>query len=361
MKFVFTILLITTLSSISGCKSETKNSYAIKDFSTTLQPYLTRIVSEGIVSYDSSTRYIQKHTTDSELKQLSQSEHPVLRAIAFREMMERPTFDHYNLTMNNLDDTAVVAVDCGEWGIKYYRVSDDMLHNGKWRDSLAKQKTIEEIVLRHNSLSAAYYKLQDLPKKEAYYITIKQMVLRERDWYDDFAQKEDAMYALSLYKRPEDIPILKELVMDNLSRISGTSFGFMGDYPNETYLEIFEKYYPRRFYKGICTNYGSVDLAISFIETLAKYKNEKSAKILDAIFNRKPFIPCSADTGSLRNRLVCAIWNNPCAAYSKLRQQAEGYINKYKEEAEKHKLDDLYLEPDNIIFRKDTSSEPIGW
>jgi hypothetical protein len=202
MKFIFTILLFT----ISSCKSETKNSFAIKDFRESLQPYLTKIVSKGIVGYDSSTRYIQNHSTDNELKQLSQSEHPVLRAIAFREMMNRSTFDHFNLIMNNLDDTAVVPVDWGEFGFIFYRVSDDMLHNGKWKDSATKQKTIEEIVLRHNSLSAAYYRLPDLPKKEAYYTTIKQMVLRERNSYDEFSQKEDAMYALASYKRPEDVP-----------------------------------------------------------------------------------------------------------------------------------------------------------
>jgi hypothetical protein len=233
--------LLLYVCGFSSCKRDGQNSFAIRDFNETLQPYLVKIVSQEIVNYDTATRFIKQHATDKELKQLSNSEHPVLRALAFREMLDRPTFDHFDLMMNNLDDTAIVATDAGEWGIRYLRVSDDMLQNGKWKDTLARLETIKEIVLKHNFLSSAYGRLSDLEPEEVYYPHIKQMAQRERNLFDDFEQTEDALYALAAYKKIEDIPIIKNLLLNNISRISGTSFCLMQSYPNETYLDIYEK------------------------------------------------------------------------------------------------------------------------
>jgi hypothetical protein len=174
--------LLLYVCGFSSCKRDGQNSFAIRDFNETLQPYLVKIVSQGIVNYDTATRFIKQHATDKELKQLSNSEHPVLRALAFREMLDRPTFDHFDLMMNNLDDTAIVATDAGEWGIRYLRVSDDMLQNGKWKDTLARLETIKEIVLKHNFLSSAYGRLSDLEPEEVYYPHIKQMAQRERNY-----------------------------------------------------------------------------------------------------------------------------------------------------------------------------------
>src|SRR5215467_2999665 len=107
-------IVILILVGAMGCKRTTKFSYAINDFRESLQPYLEQVVSNGIVEYDTATRFIQVHATDKELIQLSHSEHPVLRAIAFRTMLDRPSFDHFSLIMNNLDDTAIVPITDGE-------------------------------------------------------------------------------------------------------------------------------------------------------------------------------------------------------------------------------------------------------
>src|SRR5215467_8955069 len=125
--FIILFLLLTALD----CNKTDKYSYTIKDFRKSLQPYLQEVVSNGIVGFDKAANYIQAHATDKELTQLSCSDHPVLRAVAFRAMLERPSFDHFALIMNNLDDTAIVATDQGEWGIRFFQVSDDILRHGK--------------------------------------------------------------------------------------------------------------------------------------------------------------------------------------------------------------------------------------
>jgi len=359
MKPIYKILVLASLANHTNCNSINKNPASIRDFDKTLQPYLFEIVSKGIVDYDTAARYIQKNATDKDLKQLSISEHPVLRALAFREILERPTFNHFEIMMNNLDDTSIVAVDDGEWGIRFRRVSDDMLQNGKWKDTAAKKKTVEEIILKHNSLSSAYYKVLDLETQEIYYPYIKQMAQRERNFCDDFEQLEYALSALAAYKKPDDIPLIKQLLVSNISRISGTSFGLMKEYPNETYLEIYEKFYPRSFYREICQGQ-NFNTAISFINSIATYKNERSERILSSILSRKPFTPCLTDTSTLKSELIYAIWNNPCNAYTKIR----GQIKRFVKNKEPEKETDISIPPlvlDTTLFIKPKSAEPVSW
>jgi hypothetical protein len=142
--------LLTLIILFLSCKNEHGYTYAIKDFRKSLQPGLFKIVSKAVVMYhDSSLRYM---ATDEKLIELSQSEHPVLRASAFREMLYRMSFNHFDILMNHLDDTAMVATDAGEFGIWHRTVSDDILEEAKWETQEAKNKTIELVLTKHNYL-----------------------------------------------------------------------------------------------------------------------------------------------------------------------------------------------------------------
>lgn len=358
MKIRFFIFSLAYIALFASCREKTKNTYAIRDFSKTLQPYLTTVVSQGIVGFDPATKFIAKHATDKELKQLSKSEHPVLRALAFREMLNRPTFDHFDLMMNNLDDTAIVATDAGEWGLWYFRVSDDMLMNGKWKDTAAKTKTIEEIILKHNFLTCAYLRAGWMGTNEKFYPSIKEMVQRQRGFFDTDEQKAYAVYALAAYRKPEDIPLIKENLRMSISRAGKTPFDLIANFPNDAYLEVLEDFYPRQFYRSLCNDmFRNPDLAEYFIKSIALYKNEQSEKILDSILNRKPFLPCSRDSNYLKDQLARAIWDNPCPAYTKLRKQVEGRIADLDDP--KHTIplsNDTHYE-----LPKDTAKEPVEW
>lgn len=340
-----------------SCSSNHSNSYAIKDFSNDLQPHLFKIISTGIVGFDSSTYFVRKNTTDDELIKLSRSEHPILRAVAFREMLSRGSFDHFNLIMNNLDDTATIITDEGEFGLKFTTVSDDILENGKWKDTIAKNKTIDELITKHNYLSSACRILDRTQMKAEYYPYIKDMAQRprrlSRDGYEmGFDDKEYALYGLAHYKKPEDIPVIRELLLSNCWKISEPSFGLMEQYPDSSYLGIFENYYRRTFYKKI--REASTQSAEDFINAVAVYKNERSEKILNAILNRKPFMPYPTDTSYLKKTLAEAIWNNKCPAYSQLLEEVEPMIK----EIEKN-TGTIALDP--IIPPTKTEEEPVRW
>lgn len=340
-----------------SCKTDNKYHYAIKDFRKPLQPFLTKIVSKGIVMYgDSALRFM---ATDNELIQLSKSEHPVLRASAFREMLNRKTFNHFDILMNHLDDTATVATNAGEFGIYYRKVSDDILLKAKWKTESDKNKTIHEVITRHNYLQAAYLILSQINPEEKYYSFIKDMATRSRNYDVDidergFHEKEYALYGLAKFKKKDDIKIIKDQLSENSWRLTKLSFELMTTFPDSAYMEIFEEYYDYVFYHSICRKQNS-DMAIDFINAVATYKNERSATILDSILNSKPFMPCPADTAYMQLELAHAIWNNNCHAYLKLRKQVEPRIREY----EKNKIEPMSFDP--VEHSIDSTEEKIVW
>src|SRR4029079_12272484 len=77
----------------------------------------------------------------------------------------------------------------------------------------------------------------------------------------------------------------------------------------------------------------SVDKAKEFINSIAIYKNKRSAAILESILNGKYPIDCTADTSTLSHTLHYAIWDNQCVAYSKMIKQIEQKIQEYEKDA----------------------------
>src|SRR5882724_7664519 len=116
-----------------SCRQVEHSSYAIRDFSPSLQPYLVNIVSNGVSGGDDSASvYVAQHTSNKELEQLARSEHPILRATALVDMLYRPGFDPFAVLMTHLNDTALVTVDMGEFGTKYSTVSDRLIAESRW-------------------------------------------------------------------------------------------------------------------------------------------------------------------------------------------------------------------------------------
>jgi hypothetical protein len=336
------------------CHTDNSHLYAIKDFRKPLQLQLTYVVSKGIVGlYDDS---LCRMITDKELVQLSRSEHPVLRATAFREMLERKSFDHFKVIMNHLGDTAIVAIDAGEWGIEYAAIADDIIHNARWKTNEAKNRTVDAVLTKHNYLRSAFNILLTCEPKEKHYKYIRDMAFRENRplAYTNYRNTETtlALYGLAKYRKKEDIEPIKEMLLEDIHSLDEAAFRLMSEYPNPAYLEVFEAYYPRQFYRTICRE-RTIEDAGNYITSLGTYKNDRSARILDSILNRKPFLDCAADSNSLRTRLIYAIWKNPCPAYTKLRAQVEARII----ESEKNSLPALNY-PVEVI---DSSEEKIWW
>lgn len=175
--FVFLLLL--------SCRSNEGNVVAIRDFKPSLRPWLVQAAGIGIVGYDTATRYIRAHARDKELVLLSHSDQPILRAIALEEMMDRTTFDHFNVIMDHLDDTAMIAMDAGEWGFRQMTVSDFLVQErGKWKTEALRAITMDSILFHHDYLKAAYTAINRVNLNAALYPHVRRMVQRDRDYRD---------------------------------------------------------------------------------------------------------------------------------------------------------------------------------
>lgn len=346
-------MLIILLS----CKNDNKYNYAIKDFRKSLQPHLDRIVSKAIVmNYDSALRHM---ATDEELKQLSRSEHPILRASAFCEMLDRKSFNYFDVIMNNLDDTATVVTDAGEFGVDYQAVSDYLLEQASWKTQEERNKTIDKVITQHNYLQSAYFILNKIEAREKYYPYIKDMATRirkhDREYKEaGFREKQYALYGLAKFKKEQDIPVIKQQLLRHYGQMDAVAFQLMKEFPDTSYLELYEAYYPKVY--NISINFNGADEAVDFIESIAVYKNKRSAAILDSILNEKTTIIRPEDW-YIKERLINAIWNNECEAYSKLRKQVAKSIQESKENTSKL----TPLDFDDIPIPVDTSERRIYW
>jgi hypothetical protein len=359
------LLLLTLIILFLSCKNEHGYSYAIKDFRKSLQPYLFKIVSRGIVMYyDSSLRNM---ATDKELNELSLSEHPILRASAFREIIHRKSMNHFDMLMNHLDDTAIVATDEGEFGIWHRTVSDDILEEANWETQEAKNKTIELVLNKHNYLRSAYLILLQIEQQEKYYSLIKDMATRPRrlsdDGYElDFDDIEYALYGLAKFKKPDDIKIIKHQMMQNVSKLSYVSFRLIKEFPDTAYFDVLRKYYRRQFYKfsgnrregfsGFIPDRADPE---DFIQALVAQQNDRSAQLLDTMLNRLPLQTCMPDMKNILDNVVMEIWEHPCPAYVRLRE-------KIKPKAEEYMKWEIIIPRDSLYkVPIDSTKEIIRW
>jgi hypothetical protein len=359
------LLLPTLIISFSSCKNEQGNTYAIADFRNSLQPFLISIVSEGIVTFHDSSDI--KSITDDELIRLGKSENPVLRATALEEMLDRSSFNQFDILMKHLDDTATVAADHGEFGIRFEAVSDYLIGRSTWETAQARDKTIESVLTKHNYLSSAYNILRIIEAQEKYYPYIKNMATRPRRLDRDhgyelgFYEIEYALYGLAKFKKKEDVQIIKSKLMNHVWALSDVSFRLMKEFPDTAYLDVLQSYHSRQFYKfsGIrphgFTGYNADKAAPEdFIEALVVQQNDRSAKLLDTMLIYLPKYTCMPDKKNIINAIIEQIWEHPCPAYAQLRE-------KVKHKAEEILKGRITIPHDSIDIPIDTTKRIYYW
>jgi hypothetical protein len=343
MKPVIFIFFAFLMSADTSCNTDKQHQNALGSFRTQLRPYLLQIISSGIVESNGATRYLKQHATDRELMMLSHSEHPLLRATALMALTERPSIDQYTLVMNHLNDTAIVAVDYGEFGVEFRKVTDELIFNASWKDSASWKKTVDKVLTEHSYLRSAYIAARDISPDKKYYETIKKMALLktdlERNSLDmSFYILQEALYGLAKFKQPKDISLIKDQLLKNYWRLNTTSFLLMKDFPNDAYLEVYEKYAKHELFDRICKN-RIANEGDDFINSLAAYKNKRSAKLLQTLLGANVNGACSLNLEPFEHTLKYAIWENKCAAYTSMVEEIKPYVIAYEKKYSDFKLD----------------------
>lgn len=283
------------------------------------------------------------------------------------ETFDRKSFDHFDIIMNHLNDTAIVPIDNGEFGIKLETVSDYLLGRATWETGKARNETIEQVLTKHNYLSSAYSILTRIDASEKYYPFIKDMATRPRrldrlEGYElAFGEIEYALYGLAKFQRKEDIQIIKGQLMKHVWEVSDVSFRLMKEFPDSAYLDVLEAYHRRQFYKfsGIrphgFTGFNADRAAPEdFIEALVVQQNDRSAKLLDTMLANLPKFTCMPDKESIIDTIVEQIWEHPCPAYAQLREK----IKSKAEELFKHR-GNIYVDPIEVPF--DSTNRKHYW
>ncbi|PWU04291.1 MAG: hypothetical protein C5B52_01655 [Bacteroidetes bacterium] len=312
-----------------------------------------------------------KIVTDEELIRLSKSEHPVLRASALRVMLDRKSFNHFDVVMNHLDDTAIVAYDVGEFGVSWRMISDDLLKKYRWESSQSLNKTIELVLTKYNYLRSAYTILLEIAPQEKYYSLIKEMATRPRrlsyDGYEmGFDDIEYALYGLAKFRKKEDVKIIKEKFLKNYYRMSFVSFRLMKEFPDTAYTDVFKKYHRLRFYRfsgddkdGFTGNDDNRASSTDFITALAAQNSPSSAELFDTLLNRIPKFTCNLNIGWVEDHALMEIWNTKDPVYEKLRNKISFRARKYLKFQEKFRDAFKDIQPYNPSI--DTTGEHIRW
>jgi hypothetical protein len=322
---IFFSLLILVFS----CGRHPKYSYAIKDFRSAIQPQLMQLVSVGVV-HEFGNR-LDGNLTNKELLQLTQSEHPVLRAAAFEAICNRNLPNAYELMMDHLDDTAIVSSGHGEFGISFEYVSDNIIQNFIWKTQEDHRKTVDAVLTKHNYLESPYQILFLIGPEEKYHRIIYDMAARvdlehPLPGRPAAIELENALYALAGFKNKKEVPFIRDKILTTTYQISDRSMNLMSEYPDTAYLQVYETYFTRYF--RFPNNDRQALRTDNFVQSVAIYKSERSARILDAVLNyRKGRIPPEF-ARQLRSIVADAIHSNQCPAYLQLSRELEKDIQK---------------------------------
>jgi len=340
-----------------SCKPPAKGPAVIRDFRPGLQPLLVHVVTKGYadeVDVDSLAR----HAFRLELECLSRSEHPLLRAVACLALLQRKDVNHLAVINGHLDDTALISVDRGEWGLNWKMVSDELLYQARWKTEADRWITTDSVFFRHDNLEAAYFASSIVDVRPKYYPFIKEMAQRKGEQIE-FERKERTFYGLAKFQKKEDIPLIRDLLLANYHSLGYSSLRLMEEFPDSAYWDVFQSLYPRWFNRKLCGKDGYSEAATKFFDALASYRSDSSARLLTTILHRKPFCRCQCDSNYYRDHLRQAIWNNPCPAYLALRKEIEPAV---REQERKYREDSIAFgySPATVLQPKPTD-ESVRW
>lgn len=357
---VVTCLLFLACGDVDN-RPEGRFPYTLKDFSPKLRGPLQKIITNGLFNDDirDIEDTLRKLATDAELLKMTRCEHPLIRALALRATLERPKIDHYDLLMNHLDDTAQIAwyAQCAFEPAEY--VTDYFINAfDKWKTSEEKQRTIHEVLTKHNYLRSSYTILDSLEADPKYYEVVRKLAQRQMNVPDYL---EDAWIALARYKKPGDAQLLAEVMDNHWDDFGSTTFRIMKEYPDTAYLPLLENYYKRRFYRDMCERKGLQD---DFLATIMLYKHPSTVRIAEHIIKTDPGKFCIATTaGDVQYSLYLNMKENNYPGYTSMLAQLQAkFAEKIRRENEAYQDMELpSLDPPPFDPADTTFSKSIGW
>jgi hypothetical protein len=339
----------------SGCNNyKTKYPYSINDFRPELIKDLEKIVEAGIADYyetnedvKESEKFNKKCSVD-DLKKLMQCEHSLIRARAFNLLVKRNSANVENILLASLDDTAIIAVDRGEWGTPMMYCADYYLSEANKKIEWG--GILDTLVTKYPNLQTTFTQLTNtdsLPEK--YYGAVKSMAINslvhyKGPFYIDHSNniRSDILFALSKYKHKDDVTFIK----DHLRYSRLYFWKLIQNNPDTAYFSVLKEEYfeplkrakkrgPENLQLAFWGRYNRGDHYEDFLVTLAKFKNKESAEMFSEILKERIF----PNRGKIKdNEFECLLYDvlkqDSCTEYKTLihalKPLAESYKTKYQ-------------------------------
>lgn len=285
MKKIAYIILISILFS---CGREKPYPNKISDFRSELQIHLKKLASEKkLPSSDTIARnFIKENCTKEELLKLLNCEDPILRVIAYRTLVNKNDKDYFKILLGHLGDTTKVEWWYYEDAADNFMVSDLLIRKAEDSRKLTKPEKsilIDSVLLKHSYLDVSNWMIQDIEPNEKYYSIIKQ---KSKLKTDRCGIQLGACYALSKFRKKEDLEFLKNIFNNLESPCEDFIFKAIEENPNQIYFSILKKYFDKTVKKKKQDAYDNLKY---YCRAIAKYKSKESLALLTEILDKRNY------------------------------------------------------------------------
>ncbi|MBP6024043.1 hypothetical protein [Ferruginibacter sp.] len=278
---------------LSGCNTyKTKYPYSLDDFKPELRKHLEKIVSNPFPDNidEAAANYLDNHTSEKELRKIIKSEHPLLRAVAFKYLSLRESVDFSKVLLENLDDTAFVSDYSGD----VTTVADYYIAKSRGHSTILKSDLMDEVINKHPYLSyAANFVQYEAPSNEKYYVSLKKIIAAPYPLHS--RSRNGLITKLSEYKKNEDTSSIAFEISRNWYGNEPEKFALIENNPIDNYFFVIEKFYTHILHfnqRGLLQEMFWRDQDLertfkNFIAATAAYKSKRSAEILLDIVKKK--------------------------------------------------------------------------
>lgn len=282
------ITYIILISIIFSCGREKPYQNKISDFRSELQIHLKKLAAEKkLPSSDTIARnFITENCTKEELLKLLKCEDPILRVIAYRTLVNKNDKDYFKILLGHLSDTTKVEWWYYEDAADNFMVSDLLIRKAEDSRKLTqteKNILIDSVLLKHSYLDVSNWMLRDIEPNEKYYSVIKR---KSKVKTDRCGEQLGACYALSKFKKKEDLEFLKTIFSTIESPCEDWIFKSIEENPNDIYFPILKKFLDKTIKKK---KQSSSDDLKYYCRAIAKYKNKESLALLTEILEKSNY------------------------------------------------------------------------
>ncbi|MDY0089768.1 MAG: hypothetical protein RBR78_05335 [Flavobacteriaceae bacterium] len=284
LKLFFFILFLAF-----SCKNEDKisnyNQYEISDFRKELIPHLESLAKEkSLPSKDKVARkYIQENTTKDELIKLLRVNNPLLRTIAYITIVNRQEYEYFDLLVNHLDDMETFTCWMADDYATECTVSGLMIQKAHGKNGLSpiqKKYLVEKVLFEHPYLNVSDKMIHDIEPEEKYYNLIRERAQKTKK---KVCQDLSACFALSKFRKDEDVELLKTIFKENIDDFCRNYiFRSIENFPHQEFYPLLEAYFERNV-KPKSEEERLDSNILFFARAVASYKNENALEILNFI------------------------------------------------------------------------------